>query len=243
MAQIQAYAYSEGPAGSAGVAAGATARVQATNTISVIEAASPATTTYARTAAPATFAATLATWASNLTQAAPWGAPTGTYTFTYSATTGRVTLACSVAFRPVFVGNSAAWLGFTGSPGFYSFSHVGTLTPAGVCELLAVECEPPEDAAQADVDTFRHGRAQVRLFGNHQAVRLLMYVRSGKAPADLSYLTTGRVRVFPHADTTPYQPSNLDGYFDGYVVDQPTLELRDQDESLRSIALVLAVER
>tara|TARA_R110000868_G_scaffold94111_3_gene259952 strand:+ start:84 stop:773 length:690 start_codon:yes stop_codon:yes gene_type:complete len=229
MAQVQAYIFAD-----------STALYSSGHTLTVTDAGG---TLAAKLSTPTLLVDALATWQTLInTGGSP---PTGTYTLAYSATTGRVTVSATgvASFTLTLPGRTARMLGYSSASYTGSLSYTGEAVPAGVCELLAVEIEPPEDAAQADLDTFRHGRAQVRLFGNHQLARVKLYVRSGKAPADLSYLTTGRVRVYATADVAPYSVTNLDGYFDGYVVDQPSLEFRDQDESLRAISLVLAVTR
>jgi hypothetical protein len=248
MSQIMAYSYSEGPAGSAGVAAGATALHAATNTLAVVEQTSAGTTTYARTAAPSLFDAQLTTWAANLTSAAPWGAPAGQYAFTYSSATQRVTLAStnSTSFRPIMVGNVASWLGFTQTinPATYATSWTGESAPAGVLELLGVGLEPPEAADDTEVLSLRHGRNYVPLFGNHQVQKPELLAQRSRLPPDLSYLLTGRVRITPMADTAAYDAvAHLGGYIDGYVTEEPAYGEPDPDSDIIEITLTLAVAR
>lgn len=231
MAQIQAYAYSE---------SSTSTKYRSVCRFGIEEQPSSPTVTYAQLSAPAQFVPALDLWRAIFDATTP----AGLYAITYSATTRRVTIASTNAtnFKPVFVGNIASFLGFGAGPFAFATSHVGTATPAGVLELVGAETEAPVDAAQVSLDTFRHGRAQARLFGNHQLSRCNLLYLTSVAPSDLSYVTTGRVRLFPTSDTGAYSLSNLDGYVDGYVVEQPSFE-PPGDDGLVEGALLLAVER
>ena len=213
--RIMAYCYSEGPV------TGAAAPMIANNTLSVIEAATPATTTAVRPAGPELFSAQLATWETHLATYAA-----GTYTCTYSAATQRVILSSSVSFQPVMSGNLASWLGFTQTIAGNSTSWEGASAPNAIAELLAVTVEPAEDGARVDLAEYRHGRAVATVWGNHQMhrVKLVFSRTTTLAQIKTGYLTAGRVRIWQAGDATAYSATNIDGYIDGYVIaaDDPT---------------------
>jgi len=221
--RIMAYAYSEGPVGGQGLSA---ADITANSTLAVVEQATPGTTTYARPLVPELFETQLATWAASLSAAPPQGAPAGTYTITYDETTQRVTIAGSVLFAPVMVGNLAKWLGFTQSLVGWDTSWTGESAPAAIAELAGVTVEPATDAARVDLTSYRHGRSIAVAWGNHGTHRArLVFTRSTTlAQIKAGFLTTGRVRLWQCGDATAYSASNPGGYVDGYVVaaNEPT---------------------
>ena len=235
--RIMAYCYSEGPV------TGPSAPMTANSTLSVIEAATPATTTEARPAEPELFSTQLTTWQTHLFTYAP----AGIYTCTYDASTQRVTIATSnaVSFKPVMDGNLATWLGFTQTIVGNSTSWEADDAPAAVAELLAVTVEPAEDAARVDLAEYRHGRAVSTVWGNHQThrVKLVFSRTTTLAQIEAGYLTAGRVRIWQDGDATAYSPSNVDGFIDGYVIaaDDPTEE-GDIGE-LWSLNLLIGVAR
>lgn len=216
--RIMAYCYSEGPV------TGADAPMTANSTLSVIESATPGTTTEVRPLVPELFTTQLATWQTHLFTYAP----AGIYTCTYDATTQRVTLATSnaVSFKPVMDGNLASWLGFTQSIVGNATSWEGASAPAAIAELLAVTVEPAEDAARVDLAEYRHGRSLATVWGNHQVHRVqLTFSRDTTlAQIEAGYLTAGRVRIWQAGDATAYSATNPDGFIDGYVIaaDDPT---------------------
>jgi hypothetical protein len=244
--RIEAYAYSEGPRGSGGVAAGASAALQTVQTLAVVESATPGTTTYERPAVPVLFSDLLALWAADLSQAAPWGAPAGTYSCTYDSGTRRVTLQTTnaVQFKPVAIAGELAFVGLTQAIGGFAVSWTGASVPFGVAELLGVTVEPAEDWAVVDLDKYRHGRAVAAAWGNHAAHRVKLYAL-GDARAALSggYLTAGRVRIYQGDTGAAYSATNVDGYVDGWVVASGELQTEGDDEDLWTLDLVVAVAR
>lgn len=190
----------------------------ANSTLSVIEQATPGTTTEARPATPELFETQLTTWQTHLFTYTP----AGIYTCTYDASTQRVTIATSnaVNFRPVMDGNLASWLGFTQVLAGWADSWTGASAPAAVAELLAVTVEPAEDAARVDLSEYRHGRAVATVWGNHQVhrVRLVFSRTTTLAQIQAGYLQAGRVRIWQAGDATAYSATNVDGFIDGYVL-------------------------
>lgn len=244
--RIEAYVYSEGPRGSAGVAAGAAAALQTVQTIAVIESGTPATTTYERPATPLLFTDLLALWAADLTQAAPWGAPAGTYACAYDQATRRVTLSSTnaTAFKPVGVGFALEFVGITQGIGGYALSWTGVSVPFGVAELQGVLVEPAEDWTIVELERYRHGRAVAAAWGNHQVHRVqLLALGDARAALAGGYLTTGRVRIYQGDTVTPYSPTNVDGYVDGWVIAAGDLEVVGDDEDLWVLDLLVAVPR
>jgi len=235
--RIMAYCYSEGPI------TGAAAPMTANSTLSVIEAATPGTTTEARPLTPELFSTQLTTWGAHLNTYSP----AGTYACTYDNATERVTIASTNAtsFKPVMDGNLATWLGFTQSIVGNNTTWVGSSAPAAVAELLAVTVEPAQDAARVDLAEYRHGRAVASVWGNHQTHRVTLVFSRDTTLAQIAagYLTAGRVRIWQGRDATPYSPTNVDGYIDGYVIaaDDPT-EDGDVGE-LWTLSLLIGVAR
>lgn len=234
MATIEGYAFSDG-----------SSAFRALNSLVIEEAPSSPATTTARLAASAVFSDALDLWRAILDATTP----AGLWSITYSATTRRVTIASTNAtnFRPVFTAfdaDLARWLGFDPA-GVYGFalSHTGTAVPHGRADVLGVDVEPPEDAAQVEVQQFRLGRAIAPVFGNHLLQRVLLTATARQCPTDWCWLTTGRVRVYPTADVNPYSVANLDGYHDGYVTEQPTWQHEGDAEEVRELGLTLAVAR
>ena len=242
--RIESYAYSEGPRGSAGVAAGAAAALQTVQTLAVIESSSPGTTTYERPSTPKLFTELLTLWQADLNTASPWGTPAGTYSLAYNATTKRVTMSSTVSFKPVAVGNVLAFLGMTQTISSYATSWVGAAAPLGVAELLGVTVEPAEDWAVVDLTKYRHGRAVAAAFGNHQVHKVKLFAK-GDALHSLAggYLTTGRVRVYQGDTGAAYSATNVDGYVDGYVVAADDLTTEGDLEDFWTLNMLLAVAR
>ena len=233
MAHIDGYAYSDG-----------TTKYRAVNSLLIEEQPSSPMVTTARLAAPAVFGDALSQWQILLNALTP----AGLYAITYNATTKRVTIASTNAtnFRPVFAQDQdlARWLGFDPNAAFgFALSHTGTAIPLGRVECLGIDIEPPEDAAKVDLQQLRLGRAVAPVFGNHLLVTVALMVVLQSAPAAWHWVVTGRVRLYPSSNTSPYSESNLGGYIDGWVVTQPAWEQLGDDESLSVLTLLLALPR
>ena len=235
--RIMAYCYSEGPI------TGAAAAITANSTISVIESATPGTTTEARPLTPELFTTQLTTWQTHLTTYAP----AGTYELIYDASTQRVTIETTngISFVPVMDGNLAVWLGFTQLIAGGAFTWLAESAPAAIAELLAVTVQPAEDAARVDLSEYRHGRAVATVWGNHQVHRVTIVFSRTTTLSQIAagYLTTGRVRIWQAGDATAYAADNVDGYVDGFVIaaDEP-VESGDVGE-LWSLNLLVGVAR
>jgi len=233
MARIEGYAYSDG-----------SSKYRCVNSLVIEEQPSSPATTTARLDVPYVFSAALTKWKALLDATTP----AGLYSITYSSSTRRVTLASTngVNFRPVWTADRdlAAWLGFNPDAAYaFATSHVGTKVPLGRVDVLGVAVEPPEDAAKVEVQQYRLGRVAAPVFGNHLLQKVELLAARGERPERWHWLTTGRVRIYPTADTSPYSVANLDGYLDGYVVDQPGLELLGDDEGQTVLQLLLALPR
>jgi len=233
MARIEGYAYSDG-----------TSKFRCVNSLVVEEQpTSPATTT-ARLEAPYVFSEALDRWRAILDATTP----AGLYAITYSSTTRRVTIASvnGTNFKPVWSSDRdlAAWLGFDPDLVYgFATSHVGTKIPLGRADVLGVAIESPEDAAKVEVQQYRLGRVVAPVFDNHLVQKVELLVTRAQRPERLHWLTTGRVRIYPTADTSAYSVVNLDGYVDGYVVEQPGYETLGDDEGQTVLQLLLALPR
>lgn len=233
MARIESWAYSDG-----------TAKFRAVNSLVVCEQpTSPATTT-ARLPEPMLFSAALDEWRAQLDA----HTPAGLYAITYDSATRRVKIRTTngVSFKPVWTADAdlARWLGFDPTATYaFATSHTGTAAPWGRCDLLGVDVEAPEDAAQVELQQLRLGRAVAPVFGNHQLTTVGLVVQRDAAPSNWAWLTTGRVRIYPSSSVTAYGPLDLDGYLDGYVVEQPSLDQLGTDEGLSVLQLLLALPR
>ena len=234
MARLEGYAFSDG-----------TSKFRAVNSLVIEEQPSSPATTTARLASPAVFSTALTSWATILNATTP----AGVYAITYDSSTRRVTIASTnaVNFRPDWSGPDAElalWLGFDPLAAYgFATSHVGTAIPLGRVDLLGVELEAPEDAAKVNLQQVRLGRAVAAVFGNHQLSKAGLVIGRNATPSSWAWLTTGRVRLYPTADNNPYSASNLDGYLDGYVVEQPGWEQLGVDEGLAVLQLQLALPR
>ena len=234
MARIEGYAYSDG-----------TSKFRAVNSLVVEEQPSSPATTTARLAAPAVFSAALDLWRAILDATTP----DGLYAISYSATTRRVTIASTnlTPFRPVWQSVDRAlalWLGFDPDAAYaFALTHTGTAVPYGCASPLAVEVEPPEDAAKPEIQQVRLGRAFAPVFGNHLLQRVTIVGKVALLPSSWAWLTTGRVRVYPTATATEYSATNLDGYYDGHVVEHNGWERLGDDEGLDVLTLTLALPR
>lgn len=194
---------------------------------------------------PFVFSDALSAYGSELTNASAFN-----YSVSYDATIQRVTITQvgGLGFKPVFTGvggaQIAAFLGFNAAASYaYDSAHQGTLPPAGRLECVGIECQPPQDASRVEIQRFRLGRAMAPIFGNHSLFDLQLVFKTANVTADWSWLTTGRVRAYISASATPYSPSNLGGYIDGYVRASNNLELLGQDQGLAVVPLIVAVSR
>lgn len=233
MARLEGYAYSDG-----------SAKYRAVNSLVVEEQPSSPATTTARLLGPKVFSEALDAWRALLDAYTP----AGLYAISYDSSSRRVTIASTnnVYFRPVwtFDHDLAYWLGFDPLAAYaFATTHTGTAIPLGRVDPLGVDLEAPDDAAKVDLQQLRLGRAVAPVFGNHQLVQVGLVVPRAAAPASWAWVTTGRVRIWPTADVNPYSPANLDGYLDGYVVEQPGWEQLGVDEGLAVLQLVMAVDR
>lgn len=232
MPRVEGYAYSDG-----------TTKFAANNTLVVEESATSPLKTSCRLGSSLSFSDALDAWELLLFALTP----AGVYELTYSATTRRVTFRTTngVSFKPVWTYPDAArWLGFDPTA-VYAFAqtHVGTAVPLGRVDLHAVDVEPPEDAARAELQRYRLGRAQAPFFGNHLLQSVAFLATAAQTPSSWAWLTSGRLRVYPTADVSPYSATNLDGYFDGWVVEQSVQERLGDLQELASVSLVLALPR
>lgn len=249
-ASIQSYAYSEGPAAllvSPWTAAPAGAPYQSAQTLAVVEQSTPATTTYARPASPLLWTDLLAYWSTSLSAHAPAGAPSGHYSVTYSATTRRVTIAntAGAAFRPVFVGSGAKFLGFTQYISGWDTSWTALSAPLGVVELVGATVKPAEDGAKVQLAHYRHGRAVAVGWGNTNVHHVTVWIRrSDAAHLSAGWCLTGRVRLWQHAThTDAYSATNVAGYVDGYVVNASALRATGASEDFLTMDLTIATAR
>jgi hypothetical protein len=245
MPRIVSYTYAEGVSHYLGTD---TPPVRnATATIGSREQYSAGTLTYCRPSVPmlacAAEAATdqLREWQTWLTSETPGG----TYTCTYSAVTRRVTVSGTVPFKLYTPEQSGVWSGFTQDcTTSYQLSWTGASQPACIAELIGVTVEPAENDDRVDLREYRHGRAVAISWGNHQQHRVTLLLSSRDVAAlDPGYLVTGRVRVYPTADVTPYSVTNLDGYLDGWVVACTEVTEEGDTGELWSVTLLIATER
>ncbi len=231
---IEGFAFSDG-----------TAKFRAVNTLVVEEQPTSPLTTACRLSGPLVFRDALVSWQAMLFSLTP----AGVYAVTYDATARRVTIATTngIHFRPVWAGldaELARWLGFdpNATYGFLT-SHTGTAVPRGRCDLIGVDSDPPEDAARVDMTQVRLGRAFASAFGNHSVARLTLLSRRDKQPDDWCWLLQGRVRVYLTTDTAAQSATNLDGYLEGAVINQPAWDRLDDDESFDAMTIELAIPR
>lgn len=233
MPRVESYAFSDG-----------SAKYNANNVLVVEESATSPATTTCRLGSSLSFSDALDAWELLLFALTP----AGVYELTYSATTRRVTFRTTngVSFKPHWTAypDAARWLGFDPAAVYgFATSHTGTAVPHGRVDLHAVDVEPPEDAANAELQTYRLGRAQTPVFGNHLLQAVAFLATPAQTPSSWAWLTSGRLRVYPTDDLSPYSATNLDGYFDGWVVEQNVQERLGDLQELASVGLILALPR
>lgn len=225
---VEAYLYSDGTAGMA---------VDASFTVQ--EAGAPIAV---QLAAPAVFSDALTQFAATLNGLHP----TGHYSLTYDSTAKRVTIdSAGTTFTFTPAEGLGRLLGFRFGPYSGQTSYTGELAPEGRTELLALAIQPPESADQVDLQRIRHGRSLNRVWGNAARVSLTMWMQTGGIGISPSpYIRTGRIRLYPGANTNPYDATlNLDGYTDGFVVEESRPVTRGSSDEYVGIPLLLAVPR
>jgi len=234
MAWIECYVYSEGPATDTAIAA-----LDTVQTFGLVKTATPSNH-YARPAAPQRWTDLIATWATQLSTATGY-----TVTCTYSSTTKRLTVAANNLIRPLMVGNSALFTGFTQALAGSALSWTADDAPLGRVELLGALVEPREDWASVEMELYRHGRARATTWGNHQVHRCALYmVATSAAQFDAGYVQAGRVRLHQGesgAALSAYDETNPGGYVDGWVIGcgQPV----EESENLWAYPMLIGVAR
>ncbi len=179
-----------------------------------------------RHAAPASFLAVLAEWASAATTA------TGeAITIAWSATTDRVTIANAAGvFEVTLPGSVPEWLGFATSSLTGAASYTGTLGPRGIIEPINVDLDALEHVEQSELHEYRLGRAAATTW--HAIARRTVEVVVAGAADQLrlcGWLTSGRLLV---TDATGVQ-------MDGFVASEESHELQAQDGSILVRRMVL----
>jgi hypothetical protein len=147
----------------------------------------------------------------------------------------------------VLEGNVRKVLGFSAASYGPGVSFTAEEPPAAIVELAAYECAPADDAAKAELRSFRHARALGVGWGNVQVFDVGLTLRAADVgvilPArgsDLTgYCVTGRVRIGPSSPA--YSPTAPDGYLDGYVVQTSNLQTFGDDENFVAFRALVAV--
>lgn len=201
-----------------------------------------AATSTIRLGTPKRFIDALATWASEANLNLP-----GFYQFVYNAATRRVTITCTNAITFTLLGNTAKVLGFAANTYGPGTSFTANNPPAAIIELAAYECAPADDAAKAELRSFRHARAIGVGWGNVQLFDVGLVLRAADVgvimPArgsDLTgYCLTGRVRVGPSSPA--YSATAPGGYLDGWIVQTSNLQSWGDDENFFALRALVAV--
>ena len=226
MPHIEAYAYSPG---------GSEPKFAATNQLRVNTGSG---WVGAQLAAPLPFSAALDAWRTQIASLAGYA-----WTLSYDAATRRVSITCTHAFELDLPGSLAAFLGFAATTYGSASARTAEHPPAGRVELLGIDHEPPEDAADTSTIELRHGRAQVTLFGNHQLVNMRLVCCASWLPS-MAWVQTGRVRVYPTSDAAPYDPTaHPGGYVDGHVRELGGYDVLGDAEEMHDLSLVLSTPR
>ena len=180
------------------------------------------------------FADALAEWQADLG---------GAYTVTWNAATNSVKISNSGVFVLSFLGNLHSALGFSAASGHSgATSYTGDAQALGRYDVLKIELDTLTDASAVDLRRYRHRRAEVLAFGNHDLYRSRIWMTAAQASSYLaSYCAAGKVRLYQTtADLTAYSATNVDGYIDGYIVAVSELETHGFAEELVSVSLVIA---
>lgn len=233
MAVLEAYLYSES------VTDDTFPSLCVDDTIIVTEGA---TTSEVRLGTPQRFSDALVIWATECNNALP-----GFYQFAYNATTRRVTISCTNAISFTLPGNVRKVLGFSAQSYGPGVSFTAEGPPAAIVELAAYECAPADDAAKAELRSFRHARALGIGWGNVQLFDIGLVLRAADAGvilpvrgSDLTgYCLTGRIRVGPSSPA--YSPTQPGGYLDGWIVSTSGLQSWGDDENFYALRALVAV--
>ncbi len=153
---------------------------------------------------------------------------------TYSTTTDRCTVAVSdsTTYHVRWTASTAKLLGFNNTTVATGGSDTtGDYAPRGVCPLSGLHLANPRPARQSDVRTFRHGVTHSSSFGEgtiYDARGTIAHadrVRLQEGPCSI-----GKVRLGEWTASAVYSSSELGGYLDAFLIQQPTIAASDTVE-------------
>mgnify|MGYP003634123037 FL=1 len=187
-------------------------------------------------AAPVTLTAALDEWTAAFTAVCA-----DSYSWTWNRSTNRITIGNTGTNFALTIPNSLpSVLGFTASAMSGASSFTGTLAPRGFAPLLAVECDPVEDAGEIQLLEFRSGRSSAPAFSNKEIVRVVVTVAAANVDALLSCCGAGRVRLHLTGSTSALAEAALGGYVDGWIQTARTVEVLGASEDYHRIELEIA---
>ena len=124
---------------------------------------------------------------------------------------------------------------------FSSSTILGDKAPAAICPILGAHYSNPIPGKKPNLRTFRHGRAQSVSWGSGTRYGVNISASYENADRILSGpLSTGKLRIGEWNATSVYSGSNLSGYLDAFVTNQPTIEVQQGDvENNLELSLVV----
>jgi len=127
--------------------------------------------------------------------------------------------------------SQAEALGFSSTLTAFSSSTItGDVPPAAACPLNGAHFSNPIPGKKPELRTFRHSRGRSVSWGS--GTRYAVNTLADYANADRILggpLSTGKVRIGDYTASTVYGPTTLGGYLDGFVTNQPTIEVFQGD--------------
>jgi hypothetical protein len=170
----------------------------------------------------------------------------GAYTVAWNAATNSAKITNSGVFTLAFTGNLHEAMGFSAATGHTgASSYTGDQQALARFDVIKVDCDVLTDGGSIDLRKYRHRRAEVLAFGNHDLWRTRLWMTAAQATSFLpSYCAAGYIRMYmDSSNTTAYSATNADGYIDGYITMCGELETHGNAEEVVSVSMIIARPR
>lgn len=163
----------------------------------------------------------------------------------YDTTTDRVMFTPGSGSLKIVFGSlsMAEAFGFSATTTAFSSSNiVGDIPPKAICPIHQAHYSNPVPGRKPDLSTFRHGRSNSVSWGRGTRYGVKMIADYANADRILSGpLSVGKVRIGPYDAASIYKPTNLGGYLDGFIINQPEIEShQDEVESFVDITATVS---
>lgn len=167
------------------------------------------------------------------------------WTLTYSTSSDRVSLSSgtgSISIRfdtqsmADLLGNSSTVIPSTTSRVTFD------LPPAGICPIQHLHISDPVTGNKPDLRGFRHGRTFSTSFGD--AISYQVETRFDSSNVDRIQsgpLSVGKLRLGDYTAASAYGSGNLGGYLDGFIVNQDSLSLENEEVQIGAVSRIKLV--